>query len=340
MSQMLYTKYRPKSLKEIQNQDETVKVLESAIETRSLASAYIFTGGRGTGKTSVARAFARDLRIDEADVFELDAASHSKIEDIRELGESVVSLPFYSKYKMYILDEVHMLSKNAANAFLKLLEEPPQHVIFILATTDPQRLPETILSRCIQFNLKKPTLSQIKDFLKKVCEAEGVTLEEELLQALAVLGDGSYRDSLSHLQKIVMIGQGQKLSNEQVFATLNISPLSSVFTVIKGLDNKENDKVKNALQVLSEVQERGLDLNFFFANLLAFSRQLLFVRFGSKTLEQIQKEEGDYVAGEIKDLLSNKTPKLLSPVLSEMLALSEAKSSTSKVLGLEILLVS
>jgi DNA polymerase III gamma/tau subunit len=137
-----------------------------------------------------------------------------------------------------------------------------------------------------------------------------------------------------------MIGQGQKLSNEQIFATLNISPLSSVFTVIKGLDNKENDKVKNALQVLSEVQERGLDLNFFFANLLAFSRQLLFVRFGSKTLEQIQKEEGDYVAGEIKNLLSNKTPKLLSPVLSEILSLSEAKSSTSKVLGLEILLVS
>jgi DNA polymerase III gamma/tau subunit len=137
-----------------------------------------------------------------------------------------------------------------------------------------------------------------------------------------------------------MIGRGKKLSNEQVFSTLNISPLSSVFLVIQGLDSKEKDKVEKALQVLSEAQERGLDLNFFFANLLTFSRQLLFVRFGSKTLEQIQKEEGDYVAEEIKGLLNNKNPKLLSPVLSEMLALSESKSSTSKVFGLEILLVS
>lgn len=339
MSQMLYTKYRPKSLEDVLNQDEVIKVLEASIISQNPASAYLFTGGRGTGKTSIARAYAKDLGILEADIFELDAASHSKIEDIRELGESVASLPFYSKYKMYILDEVHMLSKNAANAFLKLLEEPPSHVIFVLATTDPQKLPETILSRCIQFNLKKPNILQIKNFLKNVAVAEKLDLSGEVLQALAVLGDGSYRDSLSHLQKLLITGTDKKLTDEEVFKILNISPLTSVFQIIKALDFKNEAEVKKALEVLEEMNKKGIDLNFLFSNLLNFSRLLLLVRFGSKKIEEVEKEEGDYVAKEIQELLANKTPKLVSTTLSHVLNLSESKNPTVKMLGLELLLV-
>lgn len=339
MSQMLYTKYRPKSLKEIQNQEEVTHVLLQSIASQNPASAYIFTGGRGTGKTSIARAFARDLGILDVDIIELDAASHSKIEDIRELGESVASLPFYSPYKMYILDEVHMLSKNAANAFLKLLEEPPQHVIFVLATTDPQKLPETILSRCIQFNLKKPTLVQIEKYLKQVTEQEKVQLSDEVLRVVAILGDGSYRDSLSHLQKLTTYEDVEGLSDVHIFALLNISPITSVFTVLKALDTKGEVDVKEALHVLEEIQNKGLDLKYFLNTLITFARLLLLVRFGSKSLQEITAEEGDVVANFIKEQISNKTPKFASQSMKDLLQISESKNSNSQLLGLELLLL-
>lgn len=336
---MLYTKYRPKSLKDVQNQEEVTSVLLSSIASKNPASAYIFTGGRGTGKTSIARAFAKDLGIQDADIFELDAASHSKIEDIRDLGESVASLPFYSPYKMYILDEVHMLSKNAANAFLKLLEEPPSHVIFILATTDPQKLPETILSRCIQFNLKKPTTVQIEKYIKKVCTQEEVELSDEVVRALAILGDGSYRDLLSHLQKLIYHKELKNLKDEEIFQLLNISSITSVFTILKALDTKSEGDVKEALKVLSQIEEKGLDMKFFMKTLLDVARALLLVRFGSLTLEEAVNAEGDVTANFIQDLKKNPQPKFLSQTLKEILNLSESKNRNSQMLGLELLLL-
>lgn len=339
MSQMLYTKYRPKSLKDVQNQEEVTNILLQSIVSKNPASAYIFTGGRGTGKTSIARAFARDLGILDADIMELDAASHSKIEDIRELGESVASLPFYSPYKMYILDEVHMLSKNAANAFLKLLEEPPQHVIFVLATTDPQKLPETILSRCIQFNLKKPTLVQIEKYLKGVAEQESVKSSDNVLKAVAILGDGSYRDSLSHMQKLTNYAGIEGLSDEQIFTLLNISPITSVFTVLKALDTKSENDIKEALKALAEIKKKGLDLKYFLNTLIGFARLLLLMRFGSKSLQEILVEEGDVVADFIKEQISNKAPKFASQSMKELLLMLESKNTDTQLLGLELLLL-
>lgn len=336
---MLYTKYRPKSLKDVQNQEEVTNILLQSIVSQNPASAYIFTGGRGTGKTSIARAFARDLGILDADIMELDAASHSKIEDIRELAESVASLPFYSPYKMYILDEVHMLSKNAANAFLKLLEEPPQHVIFVLATTDPQKLPETILSRCIQFNLKKPTLVQVEKYLRQVIEQERVQLSDEVLKAVAILGDGSYRDSLSHLQKLTNFQGIEKLDNEQIFALLNISPVASVFTVLKALDTKFDSDVKEALNVLEDIQDKGLDLKYFLDTLTTFGRLLLLVRFGSKSLQDVLTKEGDVVANFIKEQIANKNSRFASQSMKDLLMIEESKHSNTQLLGLELLLL-
>lgn len=339
MSQMLYTKYRPQTLKEVQNQEEVTSVLLASIDSKKPASAYIFTGGRGTGKTSIARAFAKDLGIYEADIFELDAASHSKIEDIRELSEGVASLPFYSSYKMYILDEVHMLSKNAANAFLKLLEEPPAHVIFILATTDPQKLPETILSRCVQFNLKKPTQVQIEKFLDNVLENEGVKLSKNIVSVVAVLGDGSYRDSLSHLQKIVNYPNIANLSDQEIFRILNISPISSIITIIKALDTKTENDVKEALKIIKDINEKGLDVNYLLNILLRISRILLLARFGGESLKDVNDNEGEMITNFIKDSLQNKQPKLNSLALKEIIQIAESKNKDAQLLGLELLLL-
>src|SRR5574343_652540 len=169
----LYRKYRPQSFKEVLGQDHIVKVLESSIESNKVSHAYLFVGSRGTGKTSVARIFARDIGVSENDMYEIDAASNRGIEDIRELRDGVRVLPFDSKYKVYIIDEVHMLSKDAWGALLKTLEEPPKHVIFILATTELHKVPDTIISRCQVFTFKKATNVICRKMLSEVASKEG-----------------------------------------------------------------------------------------------------------------------------------------------------------------------
>ncbi len=158
--QSLYRKFRPSTFNEVIGQDHIVKALQGAIASDSISHAYLFSGSRGTGKTSMARIFAKELGTSEDDIYEIDAASHNSVEDIKELNEAVFTLPFRSKFKVYILDEAHMLSKSAWNAFLKTLEEPPHHVIFILATTELEKVPETILSRCQTFIFKKSSRRQ------------------------------------------------------------------------------------------------------------------------------------------------------------------------------------
>ena len=153
----LYRKYRPETFAQVIGQEPVIKALQGALSSDSLAHAYLFSGSRGTGKTSIARIFARELGSSENDTYEIDAASNRGIDDIRALRDAVRTLPFDSKYKVYIIDEVHMLTKEAFNALLKTLEEPPRHVIFILATTEEEKLPETIVSRCQSFRFKKPS---------------------------------------------------------------------------------------------------------------------------------------------------------------------------------------
>jgi DNA polymerase III subunit gamma/tau len=344
MTQMLYTKYRPLNLKDVANQSEVIDILLASIEGGTPASAYIFTGGRGTGKTSIARAFARDLSINEADIVEMDAASNSKIEDIRELSENIYSLPFYSKYKMYILDEVHMLSKNAANAFLKILEEPPAHVIFVLATTDPQKLPETILSRCLQFTLKKPNLKQIEEYLKIVIEKEERRVHDAGIRNIAVLGDGSYRDSLAHLQKVLSSDRNtessEKISEESVNKILNIPSIQVVMNYIKALDIKGELEIKNSLQELHALENNNSNILFFSKNVLSIARLLLLTRFGSVSIKEIEQSEGDFVSSSILEMLNNKNPKLLSQTLSKIIEIQGSHNTNTQILSFELLLLS
>ncbi len=202
-NEVLYRKYRPQKFNEVVGQDHVVDVLQAALKNGGTAHAYLFAGSRGTGKTSVARIFANEIGTSQNDLYEIDAASNRGIDDIRAIREAVNTQPFESPFKVYIIDEVHMLTKEAFNALLKTLEEPPKHAIFILATTELDKLPETIISRCQVFIFKKPTQKILKDVALRVAKDEGFALEPAAAELIALLGDGSFRDTIGTLQKVI-----------------------------------------------------------------------------------------------------------------------------------------
>ncbi len=208
----LYRKYRPKKFKEILGQDHITDVLQSSIDTNKVSHAYLFVGSRGIGKTSVARIFAASIGVSINDLYEIDAASNRGIDDIKLLRDGAGVLPFDSKYKIYIIDEVHMLSKDAWGALLKILEEPPKHVIFILATTELQKVPDTIVSRCQVFTFKKASETVCKKMLIEVAKKEGFELDPGSAELLAILADGSFRDGLGELQKVLNFYSKSKTS--------------------------------------------------------------------------------------------------------------------------------
>lgn len=205
VTETLYRKYRPMSFSDVIGQSEVVETLQKQIKSGSIAHAYLFSGGRGTGKTSIARIFARELGTDDADLYEIDAASNRGINEIRELRDGVSNLPFNSPYKVYIIDEVHMLTKEAFNALLKTLEEPPSHVIFILATTEKHKVLDTILSRCQVYDFRLAIMDSLVELVKQVAKKEKRIMDEGSISYVATLGNGSFRDTLSHLQKVFAI---------------------------------------------------------------------------------------------------------------------------------------
>lgn len=226
----LYRKYRPSNFSEVLGQDHIISVLQKAIENKNPNHAYIFTGSRGVGKTSIARIFARELGVSEADIYEIDSASYTGVDNIRELIESATVLPMQSPYKVYILDEVHMLSKNAFNAFLKGLEEPPKHVIYILATTELNKLLDTIISRCEVHNFKKPSIEILSQVIKDVVDKERLSIDDESTKLIAMSGDGSFRDTLSVLQKVIATCNTFKIEN--IEHILNIPDFTLIDQII------------------------------------------------------------------------------------------------------------
>lgn len=272
----LYRTYRPANFTEVIGQGHIVSVLEDSIKSGKVAHAYLFCGGRGTGKTSVARIFAKELGTTDKDLYEIDAASNTSVDDIRNLNESVHTLPFDSSYKVYILDEVHMLSKSAFNAFLKTLEEPPKHVIFILATTEMQKLPETVISRCQTFQFKKPNVEVLKKIAIDVAKKEGIKIDDESGNLIALLGDGSFRDTLSVLQKILSLADGTKkeISLSEVEQITGAPKSVLVNNFAKGIITGD---APLALSQLDTVRENDGDVKLFTELVLESVRKTLLV---------------------------------------------------------------
>lgn len=245
----LYRKYRPSSFAEVSGQDHVVKVLESAIANNKPHHAYLFTGSRGIGKTSIARIFAKALGVEQEDIYEIDAASYTGVDNIRELTESAMTLPFRSPYKIIILDEVHMLSKAAFNAFLKGLEEPPKHVIYILATTELNKIPETILSRCEIHMFKTPTVDILSAVVEFVAKEEGITLSKDVARVIAMSGDGSFRDTLGALQKVIDGSDSVKIELADVENILGIPKTDLVEDILAlALESKPVSKIIDILR--------------------------------------------------------------------------------------------
>jgi len=233
--QVLARKWRPRRFSELVGQEHVVRALSNALDGGRMHHAYLFTGTRGVGKTTIARIFAKSLNCERGasadpcgecavctavdagrfvDLLEIDAASNTGVDDVREVIENAQYAPTRGRYKVYLVDEVHMLSKNAFNALLKTLEEPPPHVVFLLATTDPQKLPVTVLSRCLKFNLKRLLPAQIEGQMRHILDAETVTCEPEALAELARAADGSLRDGLSLLDQAIAYGDGAVRTGE------------------------------------------------------------------------------------------------------------------------------
>jgi DNA polymerase-3 subunit gamma/tau len=239
MSLALYRKYRSRSLSEVVGQDHVTDLLSRAIKQDKVAHAYLFTGPKGVGKTSIARILAHEINglpySDESthlDIIEIDAASNNGVEDIRELRERVLTAPVSAAKKVYIIDEVHMLSKAAFNALLKTLEEPPEHVVFILATTDIDKVPETIISRTQRHSFRRASEPDIIKNLKRIAKLEKATVDDEVLALVAKHSDGSFRDSVSLFDQLLSGADKGTITIQQVTSSLGLVPLESVATLI------------------------------------------------------------------------------------------------------------
>ncbi len=270
--QVLARKWRPQAFKDMVGQDAIVRMISNALDQQRLHHAYLFTGTRGVGKTTIARILAKCLNCETGitstpcgtcptcqsidngqflDLYEIDAASRTKVEEMRELLENVLYLPTQGRYKVYLIDEVHMLSNHSFNALLKTLEEPPEHVKFVLATTDPKRLPITILSRCLQFHLKRILPEQIAKHLQHICAAEQITADAPALERLAHGADGSMRDALSLLDQAIAYGHG-KVTHDEVKNMLGSMAQDDVIPLIEALAAQNGSGVFAAIAALAE----------------------------------------------------------------------------------------
>lgn len=273
-------KYRPATFEDVVGQSAITKTLENAIENNHLAQALLFTGPRGVGKTTCARILAKRINQDATqkededfafNIFELDAASNNSVDDIRALIEQVRIPPQMGKYKVYIIDEVHMLSSQAFNAFLKTLEEPPKHAIFILATTEKHKIIPTILSRCQIFDFKRIGIQDIKEHLARVATAEGINAEDDALHIIAQKADGALRDALSTFDRVVSFS-GKNLTKEAVTENLNVLDYSWFF---KMTDLFLDNDIPQVLLTYNEILARGFDGHHFIMGMASHFRDLM-----------------------------------------------------------------
>lgn len=299
--QALYRKYRPKDFSSVKGQEHIVTTLNNQIQADRIGHAYLFCGTRGTGKTTVAKIFARAVNCENPgengpcgecamcraienqtsmNVVEIDAASNNRVDDIRQVIDEVQYSPAEGKYKVYIIDEVHMLSVSAFNALLKTLEEPPSYLIFILATTEAHKIPLTILSRCQRYDFKRIRVDTIAERLQELLDTEGIEAEERALKYIAKQADGALRDGLSLLEQCISFYFGQKLTYENVLKVLGAVDHAVYNELMEAL---VHNHVENVIAVISRVVEQGKDLTQFVNEFVWYLRNLLVV----KTAEEV-----------------------------------------------------
>ena len=304
----LYRKWGPMKFEDLVGQRHVSDTLRGAVVSGRIAHAYLFCGTRGTGKTSAAKIFSRAVNCQSPengepcnkcetckgilngtilDVYEMDAASNRGVESIREIREEVVYAPVGCKYKVYIIDEVHMLTTEAFNALLKTLEEPPEHTIFILATPDPNKLPQTVLSRCQRFDFRRIGTDDIVRRISRIAEAEGIDITPDAAELVAELGDGSMRDAISTLDRCAAFG-GEKLTTERVGEITGIIGSKRLFDIA---DAVAKDSAKDALAVSGEVLNAGKEAQFLLENLIEHFRALLICKTTDKPAAMLEKTE-------------------------------------------------
>ncbi len=328
MGQALYRKYRPKNLDEAIGQEHITATLKNALKTGKISHAYLFTGPHGVGKTSVARILAHEvngLDYDEdqhrLDIIEIDAASNRRIDEIRDLRDKVHIAPTHSKFKVYIIDEVHMLTKEAFNALLKTLEEPPNHVIFILATTEAYKLPQTIISRTQRFSFKPIEVTQIKQHLKNIAKKEKIQFDDTAIDLIAEHSEGSFRDSISLLDQAS--SSGHKLSLDNVQQLLGIAPQQIISKLLGSLYSASANEL---IDSLNQLKEQGYGAASIAKQLSQTLRQQLIedkARLGSATTIQLLKDLIDIPASVQPESLLELT--LLNIILS-----ADTKQAMSK----------
>ncbi|ABR50847.1 DNA polymerase III, subunits gamma and tau [Alkaliphilus metalliredigens QYMF] len=351
----LYRKWRPRIFEDVIGQDHVIKTLKNQIEANNVAHAYLFSGTRGTGKTSTAKIFARAVNCKDEqnvnpcnecevcqgiitesimDVIEIDAASNNGVDHIREIRENVKYPPSKGKYKVYIIDEVHMLSTGAFNALLKTLEEPPPHVIFILATTEPQKLPATILSRCQRFDFKPVKTDDMMKQLVYICKSMDINAEEEALRVVAMNAEGALRDALSILEQCISFHPGQ-LTYHDVTNTLGMVSHEFLFDMAEAFTKQNASK---AIELVQQVIMEGKDVQVLIKDLIGYYRGLLLANMNVE-LEDLLSFSQEILSRIKEQSKAFETNELIRSIHVLTEAESKAKYSTHPRILLEVALI-
>ena len=352
----LYRKWRPLVFEDVVEQSHVVRTLKNTVKTDRIGHAYLFCGTRGTGKTSMAKIFARAINCLDPhdgdpcnkceicrgiledtvlDVVEIDAASNNSVDNVREIREEVVYAPSQSRYKVYIIDEVHMLSSGAFNALLKTLEEPPSHVVFILATTDPHKLPATILSRCQRFDFKKITQDSIAERIKYITAQSGLNIDEDAAQLIAKLADGAMRDALSILDQCIAVG-GSEITHQSVLDIVGIVSDDFIADLVEDIKNCD---VAALVKDVESLSSNGRDILKFASDLVIYFRNLLICKLSDNPGNIIEYSK-EYVERMIQQSNAFDKTRLIG-IITELSSMeSQLKYALNQRVFLEVVLIS
>ncbi len=351
---VLYRKYRPSSFDEVSGQEHVIRTLKNSIEKGRVAHAYLFSGPRGIGKTTIARILAKTINCKNPkkgnpcnqceicqsinqnrffDMVEIDAATYTKVESMRDIIEKINFAPAVGKYKVYIIDEVHMLSKSAFNALLKTLEEPPRHVVFILATTEVHKIPATIISRCQKFDFRRLKISEIKERLKKIAELENVKVEESVFDFIAIVSNGGARDSESLFGQILSV-EGDNITLAMV---QNILAITDVTKTIEMINMMLEGKYGEAIEYINKVNDEGYDLEQFAKSVIEYSRKLMLLKISPQIKKKFLSEMTSEQIAALEEIAKNSNIGQLMKIIKEFIQAKEnMKSAILPQLPLEL----